>query len=87
MRPIYRSWPSACAWSNDRRRPAGFPTLDAVAHYFGGHVPVDPFTGEPFRYVPGQDGFRLYSVGGNLKDDGGEEKAHADIVWRNKAGF
>jgi hypothetical protein len=62
-------------------------TLDAVAHYFDGHVPVDPFSGEALRYVPGQDGFRLYSVGSNLKDDGGKEDARADIVWRNKAGF
>lgn len=56
-------------------------SLDAVAHHFDGHLPVDPFTGEAFRYVPGGDGFRLYSVGSNLEDDGGEDGSW-DVVWR-----
>jgi hypothetical protein len=36
-------------------------------------IPIDEFSGEPFRYVRKPDGgFRLYSVGENAKDDGGD---------------
>ena len=49
---------------------------------------IDPFSGAPYIYHPEGDGFVLYSVGYDAKDDGGaagdlrklEEKG--DIVWR-----
>jgi len=48
-------------------------------------MPKDPFTGEDFIYTKEGDGFILYSVGQNLKDDGGiprsrkrNEKAYTD---------
>ena len=52
-------------------------------------LPKDPFTGEDFIYRRENGDFLLYSVGGNLKDDGGiafiqteeREKERADIVW------
>jgi hypothetical protein len=50
-------------------------------------VPVDPFTGRPFVYRREGTGFKLYSLGPNLKDDGGvprdNDKHHDayDIVW------
>lgn len=34
-------------------------------------VPVDPFTGKPLVYRREGKGFIVYSVGSNLKDDGG----------------
>jgi len=33
--------------------------------------PVDPFTGNPFVYKLQEDGFVVYSVGSNEKDDEG----------------
>ena len=34
-------------------------------------VPIDPYDGKPLRYRKLQKGFRVWSVGGNRKDDGG----------------
>ncbi len=34
-------------------------------------VPIDPFSGEPLLYRSFSDGFVVYSVGSNQKDDGG----------------
>jgi hypothetical protein len=34
-------------------------------------VPVDPFDGQPLRYRPQGAGYVLYSIGPDLKDDGG----------------
>ena len=52
-------------------------------------LPKDPFIGEDFIYRRENGDFTLYSVGENLKDDGGiafirteeKEKERADIVW------
>lgn len=33
--------------------------------------PLDPFTGQPLKYHPKKDGFIVYSLGSNKKDDGG----------------
>jgi len=45
----------------------------------------DPFSGEDFVYRPEGDGFLLYSVGPNQRDDGGEplgaKPGIDDIVW------
>jgi hypothetical protein len=35
-------------------------------------APVDPFTGKPFGYATAQGGWRVWSVGDDLKDDGGK---------------
>jgi hypothetical protein len=34
-------------------------------------VPIDPYDGKPLRYRKLQMGFKVWSVGGNRKDDGG----------------
>lgn len=40
---------------------------------FGSHpVPTDPVNGKPFRYLPDNEPFRLYSAGPNGIDDGGQ---------------
>jgi hypothetical protein len=50
-------------------------------------IPKDALTGQLYMYrVGGVDGFVLYSVGWNLKDDGGKQGARAyavdgDWVW------
>lgn len=45
--------------------------LDALAPEFLNKVPVDDFDGQPLRYSP--DRKIVYSVGQNLKDDGGND--------------
>jgi hypothetical protein len=54
-------------------------------------LPLDPFTGEDYIYKKKDKRFIIYSVGENLKDDGGtpratngNEKAYVDydIVWK-----
>ena len=34
-------------------------------------LPMDPWSDKPLVYKKGDDGFMLYSVGDNFKDDGG----------------
>lgn len=68
-----------------RRRTGSFP--QALIHLRLSHLkelPVDPFTGEPFRYERKDGGYLLYSVGRNGKDDGGKydrDQGFDDIVW------
>jgi hypothetical protein len=38
-------------------------------------APVDPFDGQPLRYRKQDSGYVLYSIGPDLKDDGGERQA------------
>ena len=60
-------------------------TLDAISSSLGGNVPVDPFTGQPYRYEPSDTSFLLYSVGPDLTDDGGTPGSRTgDIVWRGQ---
>ncbi len=57
--------------------------LDAIAPDLGDTLPIDPFTGEPYHYLPSVDSFLLYSVGHNLSDDGGRHDwLGGDLVWR-----
>ena len=43
--------------------------LKALSH-LGWEIPTDPFSGKDFIYKPQGNGFVLYSIGENLKDDG-----------------
>ena len=49
--------------------------LDDLTPDFIPSVPLDPFSGEPTRYLRTADGFVVYSVGADRKDDGG----HLDV--------
>ena len=61
-------------------------TLDVIAPSLGGSVPVDPFTGEPYRHELSGDTFLLYSVGQNMTDEGGtHDFSDGDLVWRGKS--
>lgn len=39
-------------------------------------LPIDPFTGEPMKYVVGEKDYRIYSVGSDGADDGGPDGKH-----------
>ena len=48
-------------------------------------LPEDPFSGKPFIYRTQGKGFILYSIGDDLKDNGGIEptdKRPGDIIWK-----
>ena len=67
-------------------------SLDALSPAFLQAVPTDPFTSKPLVYVREGEGFLVYSIGLNGKDDGGltetEEDDRAvdpgtdDVAWR-----
>jgi hypothetical protein len=46
-------------------------TLDVLVGSLLSQVPVDPFTGDPLVYRREGNGFIVYSLGSNLRDDGG----------------
>lgn len=46
-------------------------SLDLLADQFDGTLPLDPYTRSSYRYVKHADGFVVYSVGINQRDDGG----------------
>jgi hypothetical protein len=60
----------------DLRRVVGWP------------LPEDPFSGKPFVYRRKDSTYLLYSIGPDLKDDGGRQLTlfgwprTGDIVWR-----
>jgi len=63
--------------------------LDELAPEFLDKLPPDPFTGKPFRYElrDGGASFIVYSLGENLKDDGGVKDPAAqkdDISWEGR---
>jgi hypothetical protein len=50
-----------------------------------GEIPVDPFTNEPLKYRRTEEGYVVYSVGEDLRDDGGKRgvtRYEPDIVGR-----
>ena len=57
-------------------------SLDELRETLGGALPMDPFSGVPYIYWPTSQGFVLYSVGVDGRDDGG---AQSDLVWRPAA--
>lgn len=74
----------AVALAAYRAEHGAYPeTLDELSD-----LPTDLYTGEPFRYRRTDEGYLLYSVGPNLKDDNGagfEHRPHHDIVLRQPA--
>ena len=62
-------------------------TLDELREKIGWNIPKDPFSGGEFIYKRQGNGFLLYSIGSDLKDDGGKEPTKdshdkGDIIWR-----
>jgi hypothetical protein len=55
-----------------KSRTGAYPeTLNALVPDVLKEVPIDPFTGKPFVYRREGEGFIVYSLGSNEKDDGG----------------
>ena len=73
-----------------KQKAGAYPkTLEQLAPEFLESIPVDPFTGKSLVYRKDGDGFLLYSLGPNLKDDGGKarnivdfQSTDYDIVWK-----
>jgi L-rhamnose mutarotase len=56
---------------------------DLVPKYINA-VPQDPFSGKEMLYKHDQNGYVIYSIGENLKDDGGETEQREDVGhWIN----
>ena len=68
------------------RRHRGYPeSLDALAPDILPAVPADTFSHKPLRYQRTGNSFTLYSIGPDLKDDGGvlfDGAQKGDILWR-----
>lgn len=64
----------ACALERYRLHHQGYPeSLRQLIPRYLASFPVDPVTGGPMRYLPTDDGgYRVYSVGWNGVDDGGQ---------------
>ena len=64
-------------------------TLDALAPKYIPEVPLDRYTDKPLVYKKTDDGYLLYALGPNLKDDGGtsldDDRVNYDIVVRMPA--
>ena len=65
--------------------------LEGLAPQFLNEIPIDPFSGEKLIYKKSDKGFILYSLGPNMKDDGGIDakekkwKGDNDIVWQSES--
>ena len=63
--------------------------LENLVPEFLSEIPIDPFSGESLIYKKTFNGFILYSLGPNMKDDGGIDaritkwKGDYDIVWES----
>ncbi len=70
-----------------RRATGSYPDgLDGLKLTHLDEVPVDPFSGDAFHYVRREEGYLLYSVGPNGKDDAGTPRTPGadgpdDIPW------
>lgn len=72
-----------------KRSPAAI--TDLVPEYLPA-IPVDPFDGKPMRYAAEGAGYRVWSVGPDLADDGGktplddekEDASGRDLIWEMK---
>jgi len=71
-----------------KHRFGAYPgSLDVLRSKLKVDVPVDPMSGKDFVYKRQGDGFLLYSIGANMRDDGGKSVTYPygkdpdDIVW------
>jgi hypothetical protein len=72
---------TALAVDQWRLSHGGWPeTLDQLAPGLLDEVPADPMDGQVLRYLKGEDGVRVYSLGWNLADDGGRPLEETDSL-------
>lgn len=70
----------AVAIERFRLRHQGLPkSLDALVPEFLPAVPLDPFDGEPLRYRVDETEYRVYSIGPNGIDEGGQVLADLNL--------
>ena len=80
----------AAALTAYRADKGSYPkSLDSLAPSYLRDIPEDLFAAKPLKYVPNSNGYLLYSVGANKKDDGGKwdrdnkkKKKNDDIAVR-----
>ena len=77
------------ALTDYRSRTKRYPDqLEALVPDYLPEVPLDPFDGKPLRLKADGTGVIVYSVGPDLKDDGGrpweQDKHEGDLVFRLK---
>jgi len=58
------------------------PTLDDLSPKYLPSVQLDPFDGKPLRYKPSNNGFLIYSIGEDQRDNTGVSPS--DIVWQHE---
>jgi hypothetical protein len=77
----------AAALEMQHRATGEYPaTLDAVSATFGGKIPRDIATGQPYFYQRDLDGgYRLWGTGIDRKSDGGDERADVTLTHRPHA--
>jgi hypothetical protein len=56
-------------------------TLPASYEPLPKRLQIEPVTGKPFRYEQTNDGFRLYSLGLDRKDQGGQHEPDSLMMW------
>jgi len=78
----------ALAALRHRAKHGGLPaTLQDLVPDFVDSVPLDPFDGKPLRYRKTKDGFVIYAIGENAKDDGGKTESDPSTAERLDIGF
>lgn len=69
---LVRAFRTGLACRIHKGRTGQYPeSLEALVPALLNDVPIDPFTGRPLVYRREGEGFIVYSLGSNLKDDGG----------------
>jgi hypothetical protein len=77
---------TACALERYRLAHGSYPgSLDVLAPQFIDQVPHDLINGQPLHYRRKDDGYVLYSVGWNEKDDGGVAVPLGNSAYANSA--
>ncbi len=79
---------AALALKAYKNKEGSYPdSLEELRQVIAWELREDPFSGEDLVYKREGDGFLIYSIGPNLKDDGGivsEGWEEGDIIWRCK---
>jgi len=76
-----RASAAAVAVALYRRENGGkYPeTLSALVPSYLPATPIDPYSGAELKYRRDVNGYKVYSVGANRKDDGGVWEQHSDL--------
>jgi hypothetical protein len=56
------------------------PTFDALVPAYLPSVPIDPYSGQPIHYEHLANGYQVYSVSFDRKDDGGDLMTDLPVI-------